>query len=53
MLCAYYDNDEIKEVNFPDLSGIDNWGLRYGFASCDNLTSFSIPKLTDISNAGM
>ena len=53
MLCAYYNNDEIKEVNFPDLSGIDKYGLNHGFFNCDNLTSFSMPKLTDISSNGM
>lgn len=27
MLCAYYNNDDIKAANFPDLSGIDQRGL--------------------------
>ena len=51
MVSAYINNDEIKEVNFPDLSGIDRYGLYCGFASCDNLTSFSMPKLTDIGSS--
>ena len=53
MLRAYYNNDEIKEVNFLDLSGIDRYGLYRGFTNCDNLTSFSMPKLTDISSYGI
>ena len=53
MASAYIDDDTVIEANFPDLSGIDEYGLRYGFASCDNLTSFSMPKLTDISSYGM
>ena len=53
MLCAYYDNKDIKAANFPDLSGIDEYGLWLGFDQCVNLTSFSMPKLTDINSRGM
>ena len=53
MVSAYINNDDIKAANFPDLSGIDEYGLWRGFDQCVNLTSFSMPKLIDISSRGM
>ena len=51
LMSAYINDPTIKEVNFPDLTSVQDRALYNAFVSCDNLTSFSMPKLQQ-ANAG-
>ena len=51
LMSAYINDPTIKEVNFPDLTSVQDRALFNAFVSCDNLTSFSMPKLQQ-ANAG-
>lgn len=42
-----------QDVEFPDLTTIDNSGMSNAFQYCSGITSISFPALTSIGNSGM